>query len=95
VTLVIAGEAVVVTVVPLVKKLFAVGSVTPVTTVVSVVVPFRNGTVSKGPIWPGLLTLVNTISPLLLVSGAAAGIESKRAAGGALFGIECVNCDGP
>src|SRR5215831_13374687 len=59
------------------QKIICVGSVTPVTTVVSVVVPFRNGTVIKGPIWPGLLTLVNTISPLLLVSGAAAGIESK------------------
>jgi len=95
VTLVIAGEAVVVTVVPLVKKLFAVGAVTPVTTVVSVVVPFRNGTVSKGPIWPGLLTLVNTISPLLLVSGAAAGIESKPGRRRGVVRDRCVNCDGP
>ena len=49
VTLVIALPAAVLRVVPEVKNV-PVGAVTPVTTVVFVVVPFRNGTVSKGPI---------------------------------------------
>src|SRR5262249_16832765 len=62
--------------------------VTPVTTGVVIGVPFRNGTVSKGPTVPGLLTLVNTIVPELLVVVVPLGLKANRAAGGALFGID-------
>ena len=60
--------------------------VTLVTTAVFVVVPFRNGTVSKGPIWPGLVVLVNTIVPLLLVVVVPLDWKANVAFGGALLG---------
>ena len=87
VTLVIALPAAVLRVVPEVKNVPVVG-VTLVTTVVFVVVPFRNGTVSKGPIWPGLLGLVNTIVPLLLVVVLPLGLKANTAGGLLLFGID-------
>jgi hypothetical protein len=103
VTLVIALADVVATVVPLVKKLFCCGAVTLVplvknvfgvevalvTTDVSVVVPFKNGTVSKGPTVPGLLGLVHTMLPELLVVVPPLGVKANRA-GGALFGALAV-----
>ena len=50
--------------------------------------PFKNGTVSKGPIRPGLLVLVNTMLPLLLVVVLPLAWKANRAAGGLLFGTD-------
>ena len=65
-TPVIALPRAVLRVVPEVKNVSVV-EFTFVTTVVFVVVPLRNGTVRMGPIWPGLLGLVNEMVPELLV----------------------------
>jgi hypothetical protein len=58
---------------------------TLVRTGVFVVVPFRNGTVSKGPTVPGLLGLVQRIDPPLLVVVLPEPLKANLA-GGALFG---------
>ena len=64
----------------------AVAGVTLVTTGVSVVVPFRNGTVSKGPTVPGLVGLVHSIVPPFIVVVEPLPLKANRAGGLLLFG---------